>query len=153
MSDPIDPLRVLFAQKRNMRTVFDAQKEEEWKRLSENIEDEISRLIVATNPKTSHLGRAMGTSDYRTAKARKDRAFAEVYPDLDNPSTETVYVWSSVSPGNWKVTDAAGRSATLAVIEDEGAVVALSGDAEVVKPFVDDPEGGYLLWQKATAGK
>ena len=156
MTDALDPLRLLFAQRRNLRAAFDAKKEAEWDKLSENVESEISRLIVALNPKTSHLGRAMGTSDYRTAKTRKDRAFEEVYPDLNAPMSEvvaTTYVWSQTE-GGWKVTDPAGRSVVIALVEEDEnkAAIVLSGDRDLAKMFTDDPEGGYLLWQKATAG-
>lgn len=155
MADNLDPLRLLFAQKKTLRAAFEAQKEAEWLKLSENVESDISRLIVALNPKTSHLGRVMGTSDYRTAKARKDRAFEEIYPDLNAPiagEMDRAYVWEPVD-GGWKVSDPAGRAVTLAVIEDERAVIVLPGsDREFSKMFTDDPEGGYLLWQKATVG-
>lgn len=144
-------LQVLFAQQKTLRKEFDKQKEIEWEALKNGSDLEIDREIVTSNINVRQLGLAMGTSDWRTAKRRHDQAHGTFYVPVETPEPkpnaalqwtydEATDVWTALQ---------GSKSVTVSVWPDSRELMVLSGDSELAQVVV---QGGYDLWETATAG-
>ena len=147
----MNKLQVLFAQQKTLRKEFDKQKEIEWEALKNASDLEIDREIVTSNVNVRQLGLAMGTSDWMTAKRRHSQAHGTFYVPVETPEPkpnaalqwtydEATDVWTALQ---------GSKSVTVSVWPDSRELMVLSGDSDLAQVVV---QGGYDLWETATAG-
>lgn len=157
-----DRLLTLFQQKRDLKKTFEDRKKREWDETVATLESELDNLIaqlVKDNAlTTAALGRAMGTSDFRTAKARmvqalKSQGSVEPLTPEDGTPSNLALTWERdyIDEGLWTVSNGTSTLGVVVIPEEQAlAVVAPSDDLEFDKLFTDSPEGAYLLWQQQT---
>ena len=143
-------LKMLFTQQKTLREEFDKQKEVEWLKLKAASDLEINREIVTSNINVRQLGLAMGTSDWRTAKRRHSQAHGVFFvPETPEPKPRTTIQWGYDEATDVWTAMQGSKSVTVSVWPDSRELMVLSGDSELARVVV---QGGYDLWETATAG-
>ena len=141
---------MLFTQQKTLREEFDKQKEVEWLKLKAASDLEINREIVTSNINVRQLGLAMGTSDWRTAKRRHSQAQGVFFvPETPEPTPRTTIQWGYDEATDVWTAMQGSKSVTVSVWPDSRELMVLSGDSELARVVV---QGGYDLWETATAG-
>ena len=143
-------LKMLFTQQKTLREEFDKQKEVEWLKLKAASDLEINREIVTSNINVRQLGLAMGTSDWRTAKRRHSQAHGVFFvPETPEPKPRTTIQWGYDEATDVWTAMQGSKSVTVSVWPDSRELMVLSGDSDLAQVVV---QGGYDLWETATAG-